>query len=146
MIQGGVLDHQRALDAVAQVASPSPLIDVVLGRRAADDDVQLCERIDGSSDIRHGVFFACVSLVPMPQPRAFVLFLSEPLSYCVALWGMTMVRDATFEFFSIAASSEAAKGLLLFRTLRQVAGAGLELQPSSATLGAGVSVCTTGLQ
>jgi hypothetical protein len=93
MIQGGVLDHQRALDVVAQVASPSPLIAAALGRRAADDDAQLCERIDGSSDIRHGVFFACVSLVLMPQPRASVLFLSEPLSYCVALWGMTMRRD-----------------------------------------------------
>jgi hypothetical protein len=32
-------------------------------------------------------------LILMPQPRAAVLFLSEPLSYSVALWGMTMKRD-----------------------------------------------------
>jgi hypothetical protein len=29
----------------------------------------------------------------MPQPRVFVIFVSEPLSHCVSLWGMTMNSD-----------------------------------------------------
>jgi hypothetical protein len=29
----------------------------------------------------------------MPQPRVFVIFVSEPLSYLVSLWGMTMSSD-----------------------------------------------------
>lgn len=32
-------------------------------------------------------------LILMPQSRSAVIFFSEPLTYCVALWGMTMRRD-----------------------------------------------------
>ena len=67
MMQGGVLDHQRALDAVAQVASPSLLIAAALGGRAADDGAQLCERIDGTLDIRHGT---ASSLLEHPRAQS----------------------------------------------------------------------------
>jgi hypothetical protein len=60
---------------------------VVTNRVNAESSCEACAPCNSVYSLQHDW------LVLTPQPRASVLFLSEPLSYCVALWGMTMRRD-----------------------------------------------------
>jgi hypothetical protein len=65
MMQGGAVDHQRAVDAVAQV------VDHILLHRISltIPRVQLCERIDSTLDIRHAILFERPSSINTMTPN-----------------------------------------------------------------------------
>jgi hypothetical protein len=62
MMQGGAVDHQRAVDAVAQVTLI--IFDCMVCVMLTFPPLQLCERIDSTLDIRHGIVLARLSSTP----------------------------------------------------------------------------------